>query len=347
MVQTHELTARQRQILKAVIHNYITSGEPVGSRNIAKHSMSDLSPATIRNVMADLEEIGYLSQPHTSAGRIPTDRGYRFYVDSLMHRHRLSRVEEGRIEKGIGPSWDQAQDPMRETSRILSDLSRYTAVVLAPKLTQHTLRRIDFIHLTRERILAVLVADSGLVQQKVVVIDEVIEQPELDRISRYLNARLSGVTLQELRNRLVAQMSEERDEFHQLMRRALELSKKAMESEEGQVYIGGAANIAYQPEFADVRKMKEIFGAFEDKSKLVKILDQCLARGGLRVIIGSESEIREMQELSLIASPYKSGDHVLGVLGIVGPKRINYERMVALVDFTAQFVTKILTGVGT
>ena len=339
----HELSLRQRQILKAIIHDYITSGVPVGSRRIARRHLSDLSAATIRNVMADLEEIGYLSQPHTSAGRVPTDQGYRFYVDSLMHRPRLSKVEEGRIERGIRPSWGQAEDLMQETSRILSFLSRYTAVVLAPKLTQNTWRRIDFIHLTRERLLVVLVADSGLVQQKVIVIDEVIEQPELDRISRYLNTVLGGVTLQEVRGRIVAQMAEEREEFHQLMRRALELSSKTMEAEEGEVYIGGAANIASQPEFADVRKMKEIFGAFEEKSKLVKILDECLAQGGLRVIIGSESDIKEMRELSLIASPYRSGDHALGVLGIVGPKRIPYERMVALVDFTAGLVSRMFT----
>jgi heat-inducible transcriptional repressor len=344
-MQAHDITPRQRQILKAVIHDYITSGEPVGSRSIARRYLSGLSAATIRNVMADLEEVGYLSQPHTSAGRVPTDLGYRFYVDSLMRRPKLSKVDESRIEKGIRPSWGQAEELMQGTSRILSDLSRFAAVVLAPKLTQNTWRRIDFVHLNRERILVVLVADSGLVQQKVIVIDEVIEQTELDRISRYLNTLLGGVTLHQVRNRIVARMAEERDEFYQLMRRALELSNKTMEGEGGEVYIGGAANIAHQPEFADVKKMKEMFQAFEEKSRLVKILDQFLAPGGVRVLIGGESEIRELRELSLIASPYKSGDHVLGVLGIVGPKRMAYERMVALVDFTARLMSKILTEV--
>jgi heat-inducible transcriptional repressor len=154
---------------------------------------------------------------------------------------------------------------------------------------------------------------------------------------------LGGVTLEEVRSRIVARMAEERDEFNQLMRRALELSDKTLEGEEGQVYIGGAVNIAHQPEFSDMKKMKQIFAAFEEKSKLVKILDQCMSRGGLRVIIGGESEIRELRDLSLIASPYKSGDHVVGVLGIVGPKRIAYDRMVALVDFTARCVSKLLT----
>ena len=342
-MQAHDITPRQRQILKAVIHDYITSGAPVGSRSIARRYLSDLSAATIRNVMADLEEVGYLSQPHTSAGRVPTDLGYRFYVDSLMRRPKLSKVDESRIEKGIRPRWGQAEELMQGTSRILSDLSRFAAVVLAPKLTQNTWRRIDFVHLNRERILVVLVADSGLVQQKVIVIDEVIEQTELDRISRYLSTLLGGVTLHQVRNRIVARMAEERDEFYQLMRRALELSNKTMEGDGGEVYIGGAGNIAHQPEFADVKKMKEMFQAFEEKSRLVKILDQFLAPGGVRVLIGGESEIRELRELSLIASPYKSGDHVLGVLGIVGPKRMAYERMVALVDFTARLMSKILT----
>jgi len=343
MRRAPELNLRQRQVLKAIIHDYVSSGEPVGSRTIARRHLSDLSAATIRNVMADLEELGYVSQPHTSAGRVPTDLGYRLYVDSLMERPRLSKVEAGRIERVIRPSAGQTGDLMQETSRILSDLSRYAAVVVAPRLTHNTWRRIDFVQLTRERILVVLVADSGLVQQKVILLDEVVEQPELDRISRYLNTLLGGITLQQARDRIVAQMAQERDELHQLMRRAVDLSAKTMEAEERQVYIGGTVNIAHQPEFADVRKMKEILGAFEEKSKLVKILDQCLAQGGVRVIIGSESEMREMRELSVIASPYRRGDHVLGVLGIVGPKRIAYERMVALVDFTARFVSKVLT----
>jgi heat-inducible transcriptional repressor len=343
MMGEQGLTPRQRHVLKAVIHDYITTGEPVGSRTIARHHLSDLSAATIRNVMADLEEIGYLFQPHTSAGRIPTDLGYRFYVDGLMQRPRLSKVEEHRIERGIRPVSGETETLMQETSRVLSELSRYAAVVLAPKLAHSTWRRIDFVHLNRGRILVVLVADSGLVQQKVIAIDEVLEQAELDRISRYLNSLLGGVTLHEVRNRIIAEMAEERDEFHHLMQRALELSSKTMEGEEGEVYIGGAVRIASQPEFADVRKMKGVFQAFEEKSKLVKILDQCLAQGGVRVIIGSESDVRELRDLSLIASPYRSGDHALGVLGIVGPKRIAYERMVALVDFTARLVSRIFT----
>ncbi|CBE69306.1 MAG: heat-inducible transcription repressor HrcA [Candidatus Methylomirabilis oxygeniifera] len=342
-MRAHELSPRERQILKVIIHDYITSGEPVGSRSIARRHLGHLSPATIRNVMADLEEVGYLSQPHASAGRIPTDSGYRFYVDSLMQHPRLSKVEESRIEQGIRPSRGEAEELVQGVSRILSDLSRYASVVLAPKFAQNTWRRINFVHLNRERILVVLMADSGLVQQKVIAIDELIEQPELDRISNYLNSVLGGVTLHEIRNMIIARMAEERDEFNRLMLRALELSNKTLEGEEGYVCIGGTANIAHQPEFADINKMKNIFAAFEEKSKLVKILDQCLTREGLRVIIGRESEVREMRELSLIAAPYKSGDHVVGVLGIVGPKRIAYDRMVALVDCTARLVSKLLT----
>ena len=342
-MRAHGLTARECQVLKVIIHDYTTSGEPVGSRSIARRHLGHLSPATIRNVMADLEEVGYLSQPHASAGRIPTDSGYRFYVDSLMQRSKLSRVEESRIEQGIRPSRGQAEELVQGVSRILSNLSRYASVVLAPKFAQNTWRRMNFVHLNRERILVVLMADSGLVQQKVIAIDELIEQPELDRISNYLNSVLGGVTLHEVRKRIIAQMAEERDEFNRLMQRALELSNKTLEGEEEHVYIGGTANIAHQPEFADVKKMKNIFAAFEEKSKLVKILDYCLTQEGLRIIIGRESEIREMRDLSLIASPYKSGDHVVGVLGIVGPKRIAYDRMVALVDCTARLVSKLLT----
>ena len=338
------LNERQRTVLKAVIQDYISTAEPVGSRSISRRYLSYLSPATIRNTMADLEEMGLLSQPHTSAGRVPTDKGYRFYVDSLMERRRLTKAEEWRIEERIRARQGWFDELMREISRTLSVISSYTAVVLAPKPAQNTFKRIEFIHLYQDRILVVLVAESGLIQHTVIAINEILTQEELDRISRYLNDMLQGLTLREVRERLLHEMAQEKAQFDQLVRRALELGVKGVEGEgEAEVYIGGAANMAKQPEFADVEKVRQIFAAFEEKAKLVKILDQCLTAEDFRIIIGSENQVLEMQTLSIVASPYRSGGNVLGAIGVVGPTRMEYTRMVALVEFTAKLVSRLLT----
>ncbi|MBI3988641.1 MAG: heat-inducible transcription repressor HrcA [candidate division NC10 bacterium] len=338
------LSDRQREVLKVVIQDYVLTAEPVGSRAISKRYISSLSPATIRNTMADLEEMGFLYQPHTSAGRVPTDKGYRVYVDSLMERRSLTRAEVSRIHELMQLSWE-INELMRETSRILSNLSCYTAIVFAPRLAKNALRRIEFVHLHRERILAVLKAESGFTQHKVIATDEVLTQEELDRISRYLNELIEGLTLQQVREVLVAKMAEEKARFDQLMRRALELGKKSVEGgEETEVFIGGAANIVTQPEFADVSTMRQLFTALEEKSKLVKILDQVLTAKDFRIIIGSENTIREMQALSVIASPYQAGEQLIGALGVMGPTRIEYAKMVALVGFTAKLLSKLLTG---
>jgi heat-inducible transcriptional repressor len=294
--------------------------------------------------MADLEEMGFLAQPHTSAGRVPTDKGYRFYVDSLMERKRLTRMEESKIEQRMRLSQGKIEELMCEASRTLSVLSPYTGIVLAPKLAQNTLRRIEFIHLYRGRVLVVLVAESGLVQHKVVVMDKALTQEELDQISRYLNKIVSGLTLRQVREMLVAKMAEEKAQFDQLMHQALELGAKSIEGEgETEIYIGGAVNMAKQPEFADVEKMRAIFTAFEEKSKLVKILDQCLTAQDFKIIIGSENQVQEMQALSVIAAPYRFSEHVLGVLGVVGPTRMEYAKMVTLVEFTAKLISRLLT----
>lgn len=341
------LDERQRTVLKAVIHDYVSTAEPVSSRSISRRYLSYLSPATIRNIMADLEELGFLSQPHTSAGRIPTDKGYRFYVDTLMERRRLTKAEEWKIEARIRPGPGGIEELMREISRTLSAVSSYTAIVLAPKPAQNTFKRIEFVHLYQNRILVVLVAESGLVHHKVIAIDEILTQEELDRISRYLNDRLQGLTLREVRERLLYEMAQEKAQFDQLVRRALELGVKGIEGEgEAEVYIGGAANMAKQPEFADIEKVREIFAAFEEKAKLVKILDQCLMAKDFKIIIGSENQIREMRALSIVASPYRSRGGVLGAIGVVGPTRMEYARMVALVEFTAKLVSLLLTEQG-
>lgn len=337
-----ELTERQREVLRAVIQDYIHTAEPVGSRRVARQYGFRFSPATIRNTMADLEELGYLTQPHTSAGRIPTDLGYRYYVDSLMDRRRLSRAEESMIEKRFRPAWGEVDELMRETTKILSSLSRSVGIVMAPKWDHLAVKRIEFVPLSGGRILVILIAKSGQVQHKVVTIDETIPQEELNGIARLLNELLEdGKTLSQVRQLLVKRMGEEKARYDALLRKALTLNQKSLE--EGGVYIGGTTNIMGQPEFADIEKMRAIFSAFEEQSKLVKILDQCLAHEGLTIIIGFEHAVLELQGLSLVTAPYWCGEELWGALGVIGPTRMEYSRIVPLVDFTARLVSRYLT----
>ena len=338
------LSDREREILRATIEGYITTGEPVGSRSISKKYDVNLSPASIRNIMADLEEKGYLTHPHTSAGRIPTDRGYRCYVDTLIERFRLSKAEEARIEKSYPPSGGEAEDIMRMTSKVLSAHSRYIGMVFAPKIRNAQFKRIEFIYLHEDRILVVLVSQSGMVIHKVIHVEEATSQDQLDRVSAYLNEVLGGLTLEEVRSLIVSRLAEEKFLYDDLMRKAVKLSQKAFEgTEEDDFYVGGAVNLVYQPEFADIERFRSIFSAFEEKSRLVRILDECLRQQSLSVLIGSENQALEIQDCSLIACPYCYRDLPVGILGVLGPKRMEYPRIMSLVEYTAKLVGRMMT----
>jgi heat-inducible transcriptional repressor len=341
-----ELTGRDREILRSIIQDYISSAEPVGSRSVARKYGFRLSPATIRNIMADLAELGYLNQPHTSAGRVPTDRGYRFYVDSLMSRRPLTRAEESVIEREFRPAQGEVEDLMREATRLLSGLSRSVGVILAPRIDQLAVKRIEFFHLSGERVLVILITTSGQVHHKMAILDEVIPQEELNKIARVLNSLVEGMSLSRVRQLLVRKMAEEKAMYDELLCRALKLGQKSFGGEmEGEVYIGGTANIMDHPEFADIEKMRSIVAALEETSKLVKILDQCLAQEGLTIIIGSENVVQELQRVSLVMAPYWCGERLLGTLGVIGPTRMEYSRIIPLVDFTAKLVSRHLTAV--
>ena len=341
-----DLTERERDVLRVIIQDYIASAEPVGSRSVARRHGVRLSPETIRNVMADLGELGYLSQPHTSAGRVPTDLGYRFYVDYLMERRPLTRAEESMIERRFRPVQGEVEDLMREATKLLSGLSRSVGLVLAPRVDQLAVKRIEFVHLSTERVLVILITTSGQVNHKIVILDDAIPQEELNKIARVLNNLVEGMSLSRVRQLLVKKMAEEKAMYDELLRRALELGQKSFAGEtEGDVYIGGTANIMHQPEFADVEKMRSIFGAFEEKSKLLKILDQCLDQDGLTIVIGSENVVQEVQRLSLVTAPYWCAEHLLGTLGVIGPTRMEYSKIIPLVDFTAKLVSQHLTEV--
>jgi heat-inducible transcriptional repressor len=338
------MNARHHGILRAIVQDYIRTAEPVGSRTISRKHGFSLSPATIRTIMSDLEELGYVAQPHTSAGRIPTDKGYRLYVDTMMDRTALSPAEVEQIEQHVGPSTSEVDDLLKETGKLLSALSPYVAVALAPRLTDNQFQRVEFVALTHDRVLVILLADTGLVHHKTITVEEALSQEDLDRMARYLSDLLRGRTLREVRDLLVAQMAEEKALYDRMLAQALRLGAQAFAGEaEADVYVAGAARMADQPEFADIHKMKSLYAAFEDKSKLVMLLSECMRNAGCRIFIGSEIPVQDIQAMSVVTSPYRRGGQILGVVGVLGPTRMDYGRTLALVETTANLLSRCLT----
>lgn len=338
------LSDRQREVLRVIVQDYIRTADPVGSRTVAKKYGFALSPASIRTIMADLEELGYVVQPHTSAGRVPTDKGYRLFVDSLMKRPLLSREEVERIEQRMGPSAVDLAELLKATGRLLAALSPYVALTLAPRLQSTHFHRVELVSLSRDRVLVILLVESGLVHHRVVAIDEPMSQEHLDRGARYLSELMHGKTLREVRDRLIAEMAEEKARYDTMLAQALRLGSEALQGEEDdEVLVAGTAHIADQPEFADASTMRALFAAFEEKSKLVMILNECLRGGGCKIFIGQELPVQDIRGLSLIASPYRRRDQVLGVLGVMGPTRMDYGRALALVETTAALLSRTLS----
>lgn len=337
------LTSRDRKVLQAIIMDYIQTAEPVGSRTVSKKYKMELSPATIRNVMADLEEMGFLRQPHTSAGRVPTDRAFRFYVDSILEVRRLNKIDRDRIILSLQNEKTDINEMMKHASSLLSLLSKQTGVVLAPRFGSNVFKHIEFIKLREKKILVIIVSRSGEVQNKLIESDEPLNQDELEKFSKYLNEIMGGLSLVEAKRKIVEEMKKEKVLFDKLMYRALQLSQKALEDEaEGDLYIEGKTNIIQSPEFADVEKMRLLLLAFEEKTKIVKLLDRALATQGIQIFIGAENEFNEMKECSIVAASYSKENFTLGTLGVIGPTRMDYSSIIPIVDYTARILGKIL-----
>lgn len=336
-----ELNARSRQILQAIIEDYITTAEPVGSRTITRRHGVNLSPASVRNVMSDLEELGYLSSPHTSAGRVPTDRAYRFYVNALLPAGQVSGAHEEQLLERLPLQGSDASRILRETSRMLSSLSHHAGIVLAPRFTENVLRHLEFVKLGGRRILAILVTEHGIVHNKLVEVQEEVSGEDLVRMSNYLNTLLQGLPLTEVRRRLIEQMQSEKVTYDALLYRAVRLSKQALAETEADLFIEGQATFFNHPEFAGTARMQEIFRAFEEKEQLLELLDRCLAADGVQVFIGSESDLKP-GGMSIVTSAYRSGSRKLGVLGIIGPTRMGYASVIPIVEYTARLVSRLL-----
>jgi heat-inducible transcriptional repressor len=336
-----KLTDRSQKILEAIIEEYIATAQPVGSKALTQNQGIKLSPASVRNVMAELEELGYLVSPHTSAGRIPTEKGYRFYVDTILCVSEMDSRQKDRIEyrqQGL-----QMADMLREASRTLSSISHYTGLVMVPRLKATIFRHIEFVKLSPRLILAVFVTQSGLVQNKLVEVDEDLSPRELEQITNYLNQTMTGLSIQDVRTRIITEMSQEKALYDQLMRRAFTLSSAALVDESSvDVIIEGTSHFLEQPEFSALDCMKRIVQTFEQKSALVELLDRGLETTGVQVIIGSETEHTELSDCSLITAAYSGKRGTLGTLGVIGPNRMPYATIIPIVDYTASLISRLL-----
>jgi heat-inducible transcriptional repressor len=347
--------SRRQAVLSTIIHEHLVSGEAVGSHAVADKfaHATGWSSATIRNVMGELEEFGLLEQPHTSAGRIPTDRGYRFYVDNIIGGARLSKADLKAIED-IGLSDEAKARPdrlMERASHVLSELSENLGIVVWPSLAENCLQHISFLSLPDNRILVALVSSSNIVQDKVIRLDEPFSQQELDRTARYLNTEFRGKSLRAIRGEIIRLMKEEKALYDRLLRNAILLCERSLEGEESaaaEVYVDGAFNILTKPEFANRDRMRELFETLEVKSRLVKILNECLANDpigrNVKVMIGGENVAPSMKHCSVITASYRLGNDISGTLGVVGPTRIEYGRMMAVVNYLARFIERALSN---
>ncbi len=337
------LSERMRRVFEILVEDYISTAEPVGSQTISRKSNLNLSPATIRNIMSDLEGIGLLYHPHTSSGRIPTESGLRFYVDFILNIHELSDRERQEIRSQCLSSQTEVMDLFRETSRVLSSSSHYLGVVWAPRMGLVVLQHIEFVRLKKHLVLAILVTTTGLVHNRVISVDEDFSQSELDDLSDYLNGLLTGLTLYQIREKLVEQMTVEKSVYDRLLEHAFKLGETAFSSvDERDVFIEGRTNILEEPEFANLSKMTELFRAFEQKGTMVRLLDKCIEPKGVQIAIGSETQVREIESCSVVTSTYSYQGEVLGALGVIGPRRMNYSRVIPLVGYTAKLLTEIL-----
>ncbi|MGQ9630082.1 MAG: heat-inducible transcriptional repressor HrcA [bacterium] len=338
-----ELGDRKRLILSAIVQSYIRDGEPVGSRTIAKRYDMELSAATIRNEMADLEEMGYLMQPHTSAGRIPTDQGYRVYVNELMKVNQLSQEEMDAIRAEYSAYQKEVDKILEGTSTIISQISHYIGVVLAPKLDKSVLRHIELIFLEPGKMIVMIVTSAGVVKERFVEIDESITEDDLHRISRMLNDRLKGLAFSEITQSIYASVKEEEREYGEMLKRALRAVSDVLASgSEDKVYFDGTTNVLGMPEFSDPEKVRMLFDVLKHR-KICEVLAKNLSEMGVKITIGSENEVEGMDGCSLVSVPYTVGDKIIGSLGLIGPTRMAYPKAVSIVNYTASVVSEILT----
>lgn len=337
------LDDRSKKILEALVEEHIAIAEPVGSRAIAKRSQIGLSPASVRNVMSDLEEGGYIESPHTSAGRVPTEKGYRFYVESLLQVRPLTNIEETQLQTFCDIKGLQINDALRNIGKTLSSFSNYTGIVMAPKFESTIFKQIDFVRLSDRQILVIIVSQSGIVQNKLIEMEDGIGDDELHQSANYLNAEFSGLSMSEARKRLSTELNEDQPLYDSIMSRALKLSDEVFSvSGDGEVIIEGKTNILDQPEFHDTDRVKKIMNTFEQKSTLLDLLDKSQEADGIKIFIGNEVGNSDLEGCSMVTSNFTLREGVVGSLGVIGPSRMSYSQVIPIVDYTAQILSRVM-----
>ncbi|HEX5410947.1 MAG TPA: heat-inducible transcriptional repressor HrcA [Terriglobia bacterium] len=338
---------RRREVLSAIVQNYIAKGLPVGSKTVARETGDSLSPATIRSVMAQLESEGFLEQPHTSAGRVPTDKAYRYYVDRLMRMAQLTPALAKFIEDSLSGDGVPNDQLMARASHVLSEVSSNVGLVLGPAIEEELLEHVKFIKLPDHRVLVVIVSKPNLIENKVLRLDEDISQEELDRSAAYLNAEFRGWSLRTIRLEIFKKIEEARELFDHLLRSVARLLMEGAlgHDELAPLFVEGTARILGQPEFEDVRKIRQLLLALEEKAKLIEILGSFLhsASPGVQVVIGKENPADEMRHCALVMAPLRYGSRIVGALGVVGPTRMEYDRAVTTVEYVAHLCNRLLS----
>ena len=330
------LDDRAKLLLKALVERYIADGQPVGSRTLSRATGIELSPATIRNVMSDLEELGLIVSPHTSAGRIPTARGYRLFVDTML------TVQRGQFAShSLAP--DQPQKVISNAANLLSSLSQFVGVVIAPRRTS-VFRHIEFLRLSERRLLVIIVSPEGDVQNRVIFTEVDYSQSNLVEAANYLNTHYVGLALEQVRERLQNEVESLRAEIASLMQAAVNVSSEAISDTQGEVVISGERNLLAVTDFSsDMGHLRRAFDLFEQKAQLMRLLDIAGQAEGVRIFIGGESQVVPFEELSIVSAPYEVDGQVVGTLGVIGPTRMPYDRMIQIVDITSKLVSNALS----
>ena len=335
------LNERAQHLLRVLIERYIREGEPVGSRTLARDAGMDLSPATVRNVMADLEDLGFVRAPHTSAGRMPTVQGYRFFVDSLLTVQPLDGQDMQRLRTELKLDLEH-KDLVDRASKLLSGITRMAGVVTLPRRKQAALRRIDFLPLSDNRVLVILVINEREVQNRIIYTDRPYTPSELEMAANFLNEQFSGKDIEAVRERIIADMQQTREDMNRMMQAAVDMAGQVFQAEDLEaredVVVAGQTNLMGFRELCEVDKLRHLFEAFNQKREILLLLDQCLNAEGVHIFIGEESGYNALDECSVVTAPYSVDGRIVGVLGVIGPTRMAYDRIIPIVDTTARLL---------
>ena len=342
-----DIEQRRKKILCAIVDYYIETAFPVGSRVISQRFRWSISPATIRNVMADLEEMGMITHPHTSSGRVPTDKGYRFFVDCLLEPKRLTKEEEDIITVMLSRKCEDFESLMQNASRAISMITNIVGIVLTPRLKRSVFKHIEFIPLTSSRVLAVIITGAGIVKNSMLEMEEQLARTELVRISEFLNQELEGMFLGEINNHLMRKLLEQRDSFYTFLKRSiLLLSMPSLLNMEERVYFDGTTGLMEQPEFKDTSKVKLFLKLFEEKTDILNLFNEDIGKDGIKIHIGKENFCKDIQDCTVVTSNYKVKDRVLGVIGAIGPTRMEYGKVISTVTYLSEAIGKVLEDIG-